>query len=443
MADETVRSADADIIPDGDGNFPVTSEADAESGGVGLCLTAAPVSEETTDDGPAVALTSEIPLLKSYETDAEEENITVSEKRTRRSLIFLLICTVLATVAVIVYGTYIVDGISRLSFPVGEKLLSEVFGAVSSVKGNYTPPTLQRIHGRPAVEGEENGAAEEETYESSYDGAPAIPDGEDLPVRNVDLSVSADDVFAIINETPYEPDVLSLYAAESKIPPLSELYETYGEGAPVVLIIHTHGTESFLPSGATTYDSSETFRSLNGDESVITVGRVAAARLRERGIGVIHIETMFDSEDYNSAYRTAAAEIQRIKEEYPSISYVFDIHRDAMITAEGTNLRPTSPITWNGGAASQIMLVVGTDYAGSGHTEWQDNLSLALKIQKKALGLNGGIMRAINLRSASFNQQYVKGSILVEMGACGGSLTEACRSAEIFAEAAAEVIYGE
>ena len=269
--------------------------------------------------------------------------------------------------------------------------------------------------------------------------APLPADGP-LPIKEVDLSVKADNVFALINETPYKPDIISLYAEELKTPTADEIREQYGDSAPMVLILHTHGTESFMGSGQDTYSPSETFRSENPDETVVTVGRIAAARLRERGIGVIHLETMFDYEDYNSAYTLAAEEIKRTLNEFPSIAYVFDIHRDAMITTAGVNLKPTSPVTWSGGKASQIMLVVGTDHGGAPHGDWESNLSLALKVQKRALSLNGGIMRAINLRSASFNAQHSKGSLLVEIGSCGGTLTEACRAAEVFAEAVAEVI---
>lgn len=358
--------------------------------------------------------------------------------RGRGRLILLLVCSVLATVAVIVYGTAIAGGVSRLSSTPAQLLLRQFFPGGYTLSGKpYSPPPLTRIPHKPALEGEEGGAAEEETVSGD---APHFPSDGPLPIREVDLSVKADNVFALINETPFEPDLISLYAEELASPTAEEIRRKYGDSAPMVLILHTHATESFTESGETTYAPDESFRSDDPDRTVVTVGRVAAARLRERGIGVIHIETMFDYEDYNAAYTLAAAEIKRVLAEHPSIAYVFDIHRDAMITAEGACLKPTAPVTWNGGKASQIMLVVGTDHGGAPHGSWESNLSLALKVQKRALALNSGIMRGINLRSASFNAQYCPGSLLVEIGSCGGTLTEACRAAEVFASAVADVI---
>ena len=51
-------------------------------------------------------------------------------------------------------------------------------------------------------------------------------------------------------------------------------------------------------------------------------------------------------------------------------------------------------------------------------------------------------MRNINLRSASFNQQYTKGSLILEVGSSGNTLDEAKISADIFANALIREIKG-
>jgi len=89
------------------------------------------------------------------------------------------------------------------------------------------------------------------------------------------------------------------------------------------------------------------------------------------------------------------------------------------------------------------MLVVGTDHAGSGHASWRDNMALALKLQRSALSFDPHLMRPLNLRSASFNQQYTAGSLLVEVGSAANSVEEARLAGVIFAEAASRVITGE
>ena len=70
-------------------------------------------------------------------------------------------------------------------------------------------------------------------------------------------------------------------------------------------------------------------------------------------------------------------------------------------------------------------------------------MSLALRIQRRIWERYPSLMRSVNLRSPSFNEQYTKGSLLLEVGAAGNSLNEAKRAAAIFAEALAEEIIGE
>lgn len=377
------------------------------------------------------------------ETSMFHEEPRGSLNRERRNLFALLVCVMFTTVAVVVYGVAVAENFEKQKTPLAEKLLSEVLGSgVTTIGSTYTWPPLVRIPPQTVVDGEDPGASEHETMPEVN----VVPQpGVTLPMKSVDLSVDADNVFAVINETPYTPDALSLYAADPVIPTIREIQNTHGEDAPVVLILHTHGTESYSPHGATQYDSGESFRSDSPEEGVIAVGRQMKAVFEGHGIGVIHLETMFDYDDYNMAYYNAAKEIRRLTEEYPSISYVFDVHRDAMITADGTNLKPTSPSvsTVENVNAAQIMLVVGTDHAGSGHAGWMDNMSFALKLQKSALAFDPGIMRPINLRSASFNEQYTRGSILVEVGAAANSVEEATLAGTIFAEAAVRVMRGE
>lgn len=361
-------------------------------------------------------------------------------RRERRHLIIALICTVLATVGVIVYGTGAAWLIGKANTPLSVLMAREVFSSGITQLGNrLTLPPLPQIPPQTVPDGVTPGAAEAETIES-------IPDTESdggmmLPIRSVDLSVPENDSFALINETPYRPDINSLRLSASPLPTTEELETEYGNGAPAVLILHTHGSEAYSPDGASEYNSSDSFRSYDPGESVVAVGRAIGAELTACGIGVIHTETMFDVEDYNTAYNRAADEIKRYLKKYPSISYIFDVHRDAMITSEGVNLRPVSES--EGEATAQIMLVVGTDYAGSGHVTWEKNLSFALRIQEKVLAESSSLMRAINLRSASFNEQYTPQSLLIEIGTAANSLAEATRAGRLFARAVASIISGE
>ena len=399
---------------------------------------ASPMTEESVLSADTALVPSPAEEIPSAEPSADIPLPAEGKIREKLRLILMLAATLIATLAVIVYGYKISLISKKLPSPLSEHFLSEVFSAgVASIGGNYARVPLTRIPPQTVEDGDVPGASE---YLALPEDSATPPSTGIFPVRDVDLAVTSDDIFAVINETPYTPDTLTLYADELKIPTLDKLHVKYGSSAPTVLILHTHGTEAYLDEGDAVYTADESFRSYDTGENVVAVGKAAAAVFRENGIGVIHLETMFDETDYNSAYYLAAEEIKKLVEAYPSIAYVFDIHRDAMITSEGVCLAPVSSLEADGGDAAQLMLVVGTDYAGSGHSEWEDNLSLALKLQRAALAVNGGIMRPLNLRSASFNEQYTKGSLLVEVGAAGNSLSEAIRAVKIFAEAACEVI---
>ena len=242
----------------------------------------------------------------------------------------------------------------------------------------------------------------------------------------------------LTNETGYAPD-LEECAAHRAVPPLAVLRDRYGEEAPLVLILHTHGTEAYAEC------ADENYRSMDPSLSVLSVGRLLGDRLRDAGIPTIRLDELFDAKDFNLAYYSAAAAIRETLERYPSVSYIFDLHRDSIELGDGTvyAARASVGTTGNAARAAQMMFVVGTDEAGAEHPGWRDNLGLAVRLQK-ALSLEYPyLMRDINLRPASFNEQYTPGSLLIEIGSSGCTLGEAEEAAELLATALVREITGE
>ncbi len=358
-------------------------------------------------------------------------------RTTRATLTLRLGAILLASLAVIIVGTH-AAALARKSPPASELLLSELLGVTPARR--RAANTLEEASGGKSSEAET--PREPDETEPPTEIAPDLPEPTSYPISSVNLAVAPDNALELINETPYSVDCVPLL--ESYTPLSHEIAEEYGSDAPCVLIIHTHGTESYSPQSAESYSTDESFRSTNAEDGVVAVGRVIAETLERHGIGCIHIETMFDAEDYNAAYADAAVELRRITSEYPSVKFVLDVHRDAMTTGDGTSLRTLSDGTVNtdGIRAAQIMLVVGTDAAGSSHSEWKENLAFAAKLQMSALAFDPELMRAINLRSASFNQQYAPCSLIVEVGTAANSINEAKLAAGVFAEAVARVITG-
>ena len=90
--------------------------------------------------------------------------------------------------------------------------------------------------------------------------------------------------------------------------------------------------------------------------------------------------------------------------------------------------------------ASQVMLLVGTDDGGASFPDWTEHLALAMSVTREMNALWPGLARPITLRTARFNQQLTKGSLLVEVGSHGNTLEEAVAGSRLFARALGRVL---
>ena len=145
---------------------------------------------------------------------------------------------------------------------------------------------------------------------------------------------------------------------------------------------------------------------------------------------------LFRSPSYNGSYAHARKAILSYLKEYPSVQLILDLHRDA---ADGASGQLRTRATVDGKESAQLMLVVGTDSGGLAHAGWEENLSLALKLQARLEALAPGITRPLSLRAQRFNQDLSPGALLVEVGAAGNTRQEALSAAEMLAEAVARL----
>lgn len=198
---------------------------------------------------------------------------------------------------------------------------------------------------------------------------------------------------------------------------------------PTVLILHTHATESYTKNGEN-YEETSAFRTLSEEYNMISIGDRVAELLTAAGIGVIHDRQLHDYPSYNGSYVHARASTEESLQANPSIRLVLDLHRDAL-EKNGSQLRTLAQA--EGKRSAQLMLVVGTNVSRQAHKNWEDNLSLALKLHIQLERLYPGIMRPVNLRSERFNQDLSSGALLIEMGAAGNTWAEALTAAEALA----------
>ena len=209
------------------------------------------------------------------------------------------------------------------------------------------------------------------------------------------------------------------------------------EEGPQVLIVHTHGSEAYTPDGGDTYVATGECRTTDTTKSVVRVGDEIAKVLTEMGLTVVHDTGLYDYPEYNGAYDRSLAAVENWLAQYPSIQVVLDVHRDALIGADGTVYKPITTI--NGEKCAQVMLVMGSN-ALYDHPNWLENLSLAVKVQKEMNTLWPTLARPIGLRENRYNQQTAPGAMLVEIGSHGNTLQEALAAARMFARALGAVL---
>ena len=240
--------------------------------------------------------------------------MTLSQKRSLQKTLALSICGILVVccflsvprIAAAIPASF--AGYLTLSLP--EEPL-HAMGAESSL-------LQQGEESFPSVDEPEESLREEFPWESIPEEEPSVPEVD--PPEDA-ISVMADSfcwyeqgetpTLDLINGTSYRVDPQQFLRDSYPIPTPSNTAKD-----PLVLILHTHGTESYLPDGVDYYLPDEDFRSHNPEETVVTVGKAIAERLELLGISVIHDTTMHDAENFNYAYVYSAATVQRYLEEY-------------------------------------------------------------------------------------------------------------------------------
>lgn len=239
-------------------------------------------------------------------------------------------------------------------------------------------------------------------------------------------------------EPPTEPpfpgfsgaEEVKVYNASGKTPDIGALlasplrWELRGE-EPTVLILHTHATESYTKNNEQ-YMESAAWRTRDENYNMLSIGERLKEKLGENGIIAIQDRTTHDYPSYNGSYTHARESIRAYLEAYPTIRLVLDLHRDA---GGDSSAQMRTKATVDGTPSAQLMVVVG----GS-HEEYEENLSLGLKLHAVLEEQNHGITRPLQIRGARYNQDLLGGALLIEVGAAGNSRAEALTATDALVE---------
>ena len=164
------------------------------------------------------------------------------------------------------------------------------------------------------------------------------------------------------------------------------------------------------------------------------VGEELTKNLKKYNIGVVHNTTVHDA-DYNSSYAKSLNTLTTNLKKNSKLKVTIDLHRDAM---GDEKLRVVKNI--NGKDVARIMFVIGTDQKLE-NPVWKENLKLALKVQKRLNEIAPGLAKPIYISKNRYNQHLTDGSVIIEIGGDGNTISECVASTKYLAQAINDVIY--
>jgi len=217
---------------------------------------------------------------------------------------------------------------------------------------------------------------------------------------------------------------VSLFKKDKK-----EFSEKADLSAPIVALYCTHSSETYIPT-----DGQAKLVGKNG--GVHQIAEIIRDQLISRGVSAVLSDTIHDYPDWSISYANSLETIKSMKEQYPSLMYFIDVHRDAL--PEGV----TSVFNYKDEQAASVMLIVGSDQRAE-HPNWRQNHAFAQKVGSAIESKAEGILRGVRVQSGRYNQHYSPNAILLEMGSSMNSLSEVKISAVIVANALADIILAE
>lgn len=196
-------------------------------------------------------------------------------------------------------------------------------------------------------------------------------------------------------------------------------------GKPLVIIYHTHSSESYMPYTESNYHRAEE------EGTVRDVGDVLEAELKKKGINVIHDKTVHDRPSYNESYSRSLSTIQALVKKYPTAVYIIDLHRDAA-AASATEGKY---IEIDGKRVAKFSMVVGK--ANENYVELYD---FAKKVSSTAESMYDGFGGAIIEKNYNYNEFVSNKALLLEVGNNKNTIEEARACGKYFAGVLASII---
>lgn len=196
-------------------------------------------------------------------------------------------------------------------------------------------------------------------------------------------------------------------------------------GDPLVIIYHTHSTESYMPYNESNYHRADE------EGTVRDVGNVLENTLKKEGINVIHDKTLHDRPSYNESYDRSLETIEALTKKYPTAVYVIDLHRDAAVASA----KEGRYIGINGEKVATFSMVVGKQ-----NDNYTELYAFAKKVSQQAESMYKGFGGAIIERDYRYNEFVSDKALLLEIGNNKNDIEESRLCAEYFGKVLASII---
>ncbi len=216
----------------------------------------------------------------------------------------------------------------------------------------------------------------------------------------------------------FRREVLAGLFPEGAVSMLKEEGEQAGPKR-LIGIYHTHNAESYIPTDGT--------ESIDGKGGIHKVGEAFKEALEEKGIRVIHDETLHLPHD-RGAYRRSRVTAQRLLSQGPDV--IFDIHRDAA-PAEAYETSIDSDVI------TCVLFVVGLE-----NQNYPVSRSFAFDLKGYSDRLEPELVKGVLMGHGDFNQDLTPLNLLLEIGAHNNTREAAEEGARYFAGVVDYYFYG-
>ena len=202
------------------------------------------------------------------------------------------------------------------------------------------------------------------------------------------------------------------------------------DNPPLIYLYNTHQLESYAPSNYAEFSINPT---------VIMNDYILEDIFNKKGYKVYveesSIKDILDQNNwrYSNSYKASRILLEQRYNEYPSLKYFIDIHRDSLSKEKTT-------ININNKDYAKVLFIVGLE-----NPNYENNLAFTEKINNKINELYPNLSKGIYKKSGPgvngiYNQDFSKNTILIEIGGEENTTTEVLNTALAFASCFLEVL---